>query len=81
MTTTTTTSDVIEYVIDCPLFCGAESVLTMVDYDHPAVVHPCPGCTAQGGTAWEVTVGQAEHYMRPTVTTTVRHADGLVAFR
>lgn len=79
--TTTTHSDAVDYSIDCPLFCGGESTLTIVDYDHPVTVRPCASCTAQGGTSWEVTVGQSEHYMRPVTTTVRRHVDGLVTFR
>ena len=78
---TTTSSSASIYTIDCPLFCGGESTLAIDGYDKPVVVNVCASCAAQGGTSWEVTVGQAEHYMRPVVTTTVRHADGLVTFR
>lgn len=78
---TTTSSSASIYEIDCPLFCGGESTLVIDGYDKPVVVNVCGACAAQGGTSWEVTVGQAEHYMRPVFTTTVRHADGLVTFR
>ena len=70
-----------EYTIDCPLFCGGESTIVLHGYDAPAEVSVCAKCAAQGGTGWTCTLGQADHYMRPVVTTTWQHADGLVTFR
>ena len=79
--TATISSSASIYMIDCPLFCGGESSLVIDGYDKPVIVSPCAACAAQGGTAWEVTVSQAEHYMRPAVNTVLQHRDGLVAFR
>lgn len=81
MTTTTISSDLAEYGIACPLFCGGQSTLTMGGYDDPVTVHPCDSCKAQGGTSWEVTVGQAEHYLPVREAVAYRHADGLVTLR
>ena len=69
-----------EYTIDCPLLCGGESELVIRGYEKPVTVKPCPSCVAKGGRAWKVTFGQAVHYMRPAVTTTWQHRDGLVTF-
>jgi len=85
MTTTISSAsisdDVSEYDIDCPLLCGKQSVLVIRGWGKPVTVHPCAGCSAQGGTSFDVTFTQAEHYMRPAVTTTWQHVNGLVTFR
>lgn len=78
---TTTSSSASIYEIDCPLLCGGESEIVIRGWGKPVTVKPCSDCVAKGGRAWKCTFTQAEHYMRPTVTTTWQHADGLVTFR
>ena len=75
-----TKSDSSEYTINCPLLCGGESTLTIRGYERPGTVRPCACCKAQGGRDFTVALTQAEHYMRPVVTTTWQHKDGLVTF-
>ncbi len=81
-TTTSSASDLMvsDYDIDCPLLCGGASTLTIRGWGKPVTVRPCAGCQAKGGTSWTCTFTQADAYMRPVVTTTWQHQDGLVTF-
>jgi hypothetical protein len=76
-----TTSYSSEYTIDCPLLCGGESELIIRGWGKPVTVKPCADCVAKGGRAWTCTFTQADGYMRPVVSTTWQHKDGLVSFR